>query len=156
MNKIVIKADYDSLPNIFYYSSIENELLSKRITLSAVEPLIYNSADLSANAQPTYYVQPEYMSDTPVGEFAMVFDQQNKNSLEINNIYINPNTLTLSTWINYNNLVHNSNPLISQQNNFEFGITKDGKPYFKTLWTKSIIKLYFDWISNLFVLKILW
>lgn len=133
MNKIVIKADYDSLPNIFYYSSIENELLSKRITLSAIEPLIYNSADSSANAQPTYNVQPEYTSDTPVGEFAMVFDQQNKNSLEINNIYINPNTLTLSTWINYNNLAHNSNPIISQQNNFEFGITKNGKPYFKTL-----------------------
>jgi acetyltransferase-like isoleucine patch superfamily enzyme len=133
MNKIVIKADDSSLPNTFYYTSIDNNALSTKINIDSNQVIVFNTADSSTNAQPTYNVQPKYTSDTPVGDFAMVFDAQNQNSLEVNNIFINPNTLTLSTWINFNNLQYTSNPIISQQNNFEFGITKLGNPYFKTL-----------------------
>ena len=133
MNKIVIKADDSSLPNTFYYTSIDNNASSTKINIDSNQVIVFNTADSSTNAQPTYNVQPKYTSDTPVGDFAMVFDAQNQNSLEVNNIFINPNTLTLSTWINFNNLQYTSNPIISQQNNFEFGITKLGNPYFKTL-----------------------
>lgn len=133
MNRIVIKADLDSLPNNFYYTSIDNHSLSTRISISSNEPLVFNIADTSANAQPTYNIQPQYTSNTPVGEFAMIFDADKENSLEINNIFIDPNTLTLSTWINFNNLKYDSNPIISQQNVFEYGITKNGLTYFKML-----------------------
>ena len=126
--KVVFRPN--TLSNVFY-NTIDTSINPINVLVSTNEPVVYNMVDIQNN--PTYTVTPLYSEDTPIGKFAMVFDDSKQHSLTFNNMSIDANNLTLSTWVNMSEFKLEKNPIISQENIFEFGIDNTGKPYLNIL-----------------------
>jgi plastocyanin len=126
--KVVFRPN--TLSNVFY-NTTDTSINPINVLVSTNEPLIYNMVDIQNN--PTYTVTPVYSEDTPIGKFAMVFDDSKQHSLTFDNMNIDANNLTLSTWVNMSEFKLDKNPIISQENIFEFGIDNTGAPYLNIL-----------------------
>ena len=126
--KVVFRPN--TLSNVFY-NTIDTSINPINVLVSTNEPVVYNMVDIQNN--PTYTVTPLYSEDTPIGKFAMVFDDSKQHSLTFDNMSIDANNLTLSTWVNMSEFKLDKNPIISQENIFEFGVDNTGKPYLNIL-----------------------
>ena len=140
----------------FYYHSFDTDIASNLVTVDSNQPTVLNTA---SKIQPHYTVQPKYTNNTPVGKFAMSFDSNNQNSLIFDDIDIDTNTMTLSTWVNMSDFTSlSNNPIITQNGQFEFGIDNTGKMYLDLLNYESLSNYItnidnYSYASNKFIIS---
>jgi hypothetical protein len=145
-NKVVLIAD-----NIteFYYHSNTNTIVPTYISVAQLEPKIKNVANTTISAQPIFTIIPSYTNNTIINEYAMVFDSSKLNVLNFENLDINTNYITLSTWVKIDSKINlqENNSIISQEGVFDYGINSNGNQYLNLLSYDPIVS-YINYIDS--------